>query len=153
MTRILSLFAFLALMAGAGFFGSRFAPGDWYAQLTKPAWNPPNWIFGPVWTALYIAIAAAGWRIWLSTGRVRRLALGLWTAQWLLNALWSWVFFGLHRPGAALLEIVALWGAIVAFTVVAIPLSRAASLLFVPYLLWVSFATALNAALWHLNRS
>jgi translocator protein len=152
MTKILSLLAFLALMAGAGFVGSRFPPGEWYAGLTKPAWNPPNWIFGPVWTALYIAIAVAGWRVWNAEGPGRTPALGFWCTQLILNALWSWLFFGLHRPGAALLEIVALLGIIVAFTVVAIPLSRAASLLFVPYLLWVSFATALNAALWHLNR-
>lgn len=147
-----SLLIFLVLMAGAGFFGSRFAPGDWYAGLTKPAWNPPNWIFGPVWTALYVAIAVAGWRVWLSTGPTRRLALGLWLAQWLLNALWSWLFFGLHRPGASLLEIVLLFLIIVLFAVMAYPLSRAASLLFVPYALWVGFATSLNAAIWHLNR-
>jgi tryptophan-rich sensory protein len=152
MEKIGSLLAFVVLMACAGFFGSRFGPGDWYAGLTKPPWNPPNWVFGPVWTALYIAIAVAGWRVWLSSGPARRLALGLWLAQWALNALWSWLFFGLHHPGAALVEIVILWLVILAFTVTAHPLSRAATYLFVPYLLWVSFATALNAAIWHLNR-
>lgn len=150
--KYLSFLIFLALMAAAGFFGSRFPPGDWYASLTKPSWNPPNWIFGPVWTALYIAIAVAGWRVWLSSGPARRLALGLWVAQMVLNGLWSWLFFGLHRPGVALAEIVILWAVLLAFSLIACSLSRAAAYLFVPYILWVSFAMALNGALWLLNR-
>ena len=148
-----SLFVFIALMAGAGFFGSRFPPGEWYASLAKPSFNPPNWVFGPVWTALYLAIAFAGWRVWLADGPNRRAALGLWLAQWVLNALWSWLFFGLHRPDLALAEIVLLFCTIVLFMIAAYPLSRAASSLFLPYGLWVSFATALNGALWHLNRT
>lgn len=150
--KAVSFVVFLALMAGAGFFGSRFPPGEWYAGLAKPSFNPPNWVFAPVWTALYIAIAVAGWRVWLSAGPSRRLTLGLWLAQWALNAIWSYLFFGIQKPGWALVEIVLLFFTIVLFMVLAHPLSRAASALFLPYALWVGFATVINGALWQLNR-
>lgn len=146
-----ALVGFLALMFGAGFFGAQFRPGAWYAALAKPSWTPPNWLFGPVWTALYVAIAMAGWLVWRRTVRMQA-ALGCWIAQWVLNAVWSWLFFGLHQPGWALVEILVLLGTIIGFVVTAWPVSRGAALLFVPYGLWVTFATALNAAVWHLNR-
>ena len=151
MKSILSLVVFFALVAVAAFFGAQFGPGAWYEGLAKPSWNPPNWLFGPVWTALYIGIAVAGWLVWKQSGQRRTPALALWIAQLALNAAWSWLFFGLHRPDLALGNILALLACIVAFAVAARPLSPAAAWLFVPYALWVSFATTLNASIWQLN--
>jgi translocator protein len=148
-TRYLSLVVFLLLAAAAAVFGSQFEPGAWHAALQKPAWNPPNWVFGPVWTVLYVLIAIAGWLAWRAR---HRLLLWLWGVQLLLNALWSWLFFGLHLPFLALAEIVLLLLVIVAFIVVAWRRQRAAAWLFVPYAAWVGFATALNAAIALLNR-
>jgi translocator protein len=148
-TRYLSLVAFLLLVAAAALFGTQFEPGAWHAALEKPAWNPPNWIFGPVWTLLYVLIAIAGWLAWRARHRV---LLALWAVQLLLNALWSWLFFGLHLPFVALADIVLLLLVIVAFIVVAWPRERAAAWLFIPYAAWVGFATALNAAIALMNR-
>lgn len=151
MRPILALVAFFVLVALAASFGAQFGPGAWYAGLAKPSWNPPNWLFGPVWTALYIAIAVAGWLAWKRSGERLTPVLGLWIAQLALNATWSWLFFGLRRPDLALVDILALLACIVAFVVMARRLSPAASWLFGPYALWVTFATALNATIWRLN--
>ncbi len=133
--------------------GSLFPPGAWYAQLDKPPFNPPSWIFAPVWTALYLGMAVAAWLVWRRGGFAGApVALGLFVAQLLLNGAWSWLFFGLHRPGLALAEILVLWALIAATLVAFWAQSRAAGLLFVPYLAWVSFASVLNVALWRLNR-
>lgn len=126
-------------------------PGSWYAGLAKPAWTPPNWLFGPVWTVLYVAIAVAGWLVWRRSGGRLTPALYVWIAQLIANALWSYLFFGLHRPGVAGVDIAALWVLILAFIVLSWPLSRVAAGLFVPYALWVTFAAALNLALWRMN--
>ena len=132
--------------------GGLFMPGAWYASLQKPSWNPPGWIFGPVWTALYAMMAVAAWMVWRRGGwEKQRKPLVIFLAQLILNALWTPLFFGLHRPGLAFAEIVLLWLAIVATIVVFRPVSRAAMLLLVPYLAWVSFAAALNFTLWRLN--
>ncbi len=148
-----SLLAFIAAVALAAFAASRFRPGIWYESLARPTWNPPNWLFAPVWTVLYLAIAIAGWLVWRALpGPVPRLAMLLWVAQLVLNACWSWLFFGLHQPGYALLDIIVLLVLIAAFIVVAHRVSPVAASLFIPYLLWVGFATALNAAIWQLNR-
>jgi translocator protein len=149
MTRYLSLAVFLLLVAAAAVFGTQFEPGAWHAALEKPAWNPPNWVFGPVWTLLYVLIAIAGWLAWRAR---QRLLVALWGVQLLLNALWSWLFFGLHLPFVALADIVLLLATIIAFIVVAWRRRRAAALLFLPYAAWVGFATALNAAIAVLNR-
>jgi tryptophan-rich sensory protein len=140
-------------VAAAAFVGSRFRPGPWYAALAKPTWNPPNWVFAPVWSVLYVAIAVAGWLYWRNASSGAVLALSLWGAQLVLNASWSWLFFGLHSPALALVDISLLLVAIAFFIVLAHPISTAAAWLFVPYGVWVSFATALNVAIWHLNRS
>ncbi|HEY0594020.1 MAG TPA: TspO/MBR family protein [Thermoanaerobaculia bacterium] len=145
-----SLVVFIAVVAAAAITGGQFMPGEWYAQLAKPSWTPPSWLFGPVWTVLYVAIAMAGWLVWRADKRVG-VPLALWIAQIVLNAAWSWLFFGLHRPGTALIEIVILLALIVGFAVAAWPVNRTASILFVPYALWVGFATALNFAIWRLN--
>lgn len=151
--RWLALGGWLLLCAAVASMGALFMPGEWYAALRKPAWNPPNWIFGPVWTALYAMMAVAAWLVWRQGGFGRqRRALGLFFAQLALNAIWTPLFFGLHRPGLAFVEILALWLAI-AWTLGAFwRVRRAAAWLLVPYLAWVSFAAVLNGTLWSLNR-
>ena len=149
MRRRIFLVVFVLLAFAAGFIGSRFLPGAWYAQLDKPPFNPPNWIFAPVWTALYAIMAVAAWRVWLRAGA--DLAIRLWLAQLVLNAAWSWLFFGRHNLGGALVEIVALLALIVATTVTFWRRDRTAGWMMLPYVGWVSFATVLNASLWYLN--
>jgi len=101
--------AFLLLVAAAAATGARFTPGPWYEALDRPPLAPPDWIFGPVWTALYVAIAVAAFLVWRRRSEHRiGLALGLWTTQLGLNALWSYLFFGLERPGLALVDILVL---------------------------------------------
>jgi len=146
------LIFWLAVTFSAAWIGSRFQPGEWYAGLVKPALTPPAWIFGPVWTLLYAMMAIAAWLVWRRYGWVNAIGpLGLFLGQLALNALWSYLFFGLQRPGLALLGIIALCLAILA-TLLAFWRSRpAAGLLLLPYLLWVSFAAYLNVQFWHLN--
>ena len=146
---VLSLIVFLALTAAAAATGIQFRPGEWYETLVKPDWTPPNWLFPPVWTALYIMIAVAGWRVWLAQGLGR--ATIVWAIALALNAVWSYIMFGQHQIALAAIDIVALWLAIVAFIVVASSVDTLATVLFVPYLVWVSYAAALNIAIWRLN--
>ncbi len=149
---ILGLCGWLLLCFAAASPGAVFMPGEWFAALKKPAWNPPSWIFGPVWTALYAMMAAAAWLVWQRGGwKEQRKPLLIFLAQLALNALWTPLFFGLHRPGVAFAEIVLLWLAIVATLVAFRPVNRTAAWLLVPYLAWVSFAAVLNGTLWRLN--
>lgn len=141
---------FLGLVAAAALFGSLFQPGAWYPRLEKPPLTPPGWIFAPVWSVLYLSIAVAGWLVWRAGGGA--IPLFLWAAQLLLNALWSLLFFGLQRPGLALVEIAVLLALVIAATVVFFRVRALAGALFVPYALWVGFAAYLNAGLWVLNR-
>jgi tryptophan-rich sensory protein len=149
----LALGGWLALSFAAAAMGGFFLPGEWYARLQKPTWNPPNWIFAPVWTALYTAMAIAAWLVWKRGGFAgQRVALPLFLAQLLCNATWSPLFFGLRHLALAFLDIVLLWLALLG-TVVAFWKARPlAGALLVPYLAWVTFASALNFALWRLNR-
>lgn len=143
------LAVFIALCVGAAMFGATFRPGEWHAALVKPPWNPPNWVFAPVWSLLYLMIAVSGWLIWrVDTASP---AMVLWFIQLVLNAAWSWLFFGLHRMDLGFYDIVLLWFAILGFMLAAWPVSALASLLFIPYWLWVSFAAALNYTIWRLN--
>jgi len=145
----------LLLCYGAAGVGGLLGPaagGGWYTDLAKPSWTPPSWIFGPVWTVLYGMMAVSVWLIWLE--RRRRPAgapIILFAVQLAFNAAWSPLFFGLRRPGLAFADITALWLTL-GLTVYAFLKRRpAAGLLLVPYLLWVSFAAALNLAIWRLN--
>lgn len=142
---------FVALVALAALFGAQFEPGPWYEGLRKPPLNPPNWVFGPVWSLLYIAIAIAGWLVWRARPASAK-PLALWGGQLVLNAVWSLLFFGLHRPGVALVEILLLLALLIVTTVSFFRVRALAGLLLVPYAAWVSFAAYLNAGLWHLNR-
>ena len=143
------LIIFLVLVGVAASTGTLVQPGPWYDALAKPAWTPPGWLFGPVWLVLYVMIAVAGWLVWREAGL--GLLIGIWGLQLVLNMAWSWIMFGQHQIGLAFADIVAMWLAIAAFIVLAWPVQQTAALLFVPYLAWVSFAAALNFAIWRLN--
>ena len=150
MKRGLSLTLFLALVLGGGLvIGFLTAPGGWYAQLAKPSFNPPGWVFGPAWTALYVLIAITGWRVW---HRDRAgWPMKLWWAQLALNFLWTPVFFSAHQIGLALAVILALLVVILSFIVTSWRQDRTASLMFVPYAAWVAFASVLNGSIFVLN--
>jgi translocator protein len=142
---------FAAAAVGALFTTSE-VPG-WYADLDKPPWTPPSWVFGPVWSFLYLLMGVSAWLVWRRTGsRPVRVPLVLFGIQLVLNMAWSGLFFGLRSPGAALIEIVFLWWAILATTIAFWRCSALAGSLMLPYLAWVSFAAALNLAIWNLNR-
>lgn len=149
MAPALSLIVFLIVTGAAAATGALFMPGEWYKALAKPWWTPPDWLFGPAWTVLYVMIAVGGWLVWRETGL--GVVIAIWVAQLVLNAAWSWVMFGLHRIDLALIDAGLMLISIVAFMLAAWPVSQTAALLFVPYLAWVSFATALNFAILRLN--
>jgi tryptophan-rich sensory protein len=147
----LTLAGFLAATFGAGATGALFQPGEWYRRLSKPGWTPPDWLFPIAWTLLYIGMAAAAWRVAGSAHPLVFLALGLWSWQIVMNALWSPVFFGLRRLGAAFVVIGFLWLAVVLTTAVFLAVDPVAGWLMVPYVVWVSYAAALNLAIWRRN--
>jgi len=149
---ILGLCGWVLLCFAAASLGAVFMPGEWYAALRKPSWNPPGWIFGPVWSVLYTMMAVAAWLVWQRRGfGAQRRPLGLFLVQLALNAAWTPLFFGLHRPGVAFAEIVLLWLAIAWTLATFWRVHRAAAWMLVPYLTWVSFAALLNFTLWRLN--
>jgi len=150
---VLAVFvALCACVSALGGWVTAGSVGTWYAALQKPSFNPPNWLFAPVWTALYLMIAIAGWRAWrASGGQQRRAALTVYAVQLGLNLSWSFVFFGAHQVGGALANIAALLAAIAVNAVLFWRIDRAAGALLLPYAAWVAFATLLNAALWRLN--
>jgi len=145
-----ALVAFVALVLGTGTaIGVLTGPDAWFASLAKPSFNPPNWVFAPVWTVLYVLIGIAGWLAW--TEDRGGTAMKLWWSQLVLNFLWSPAFFALHRIGLALVIVSLLLVVIWTFVTLTARRLPSAALLFVPYGLWVGFATVLNAALWMLN--
>ncbi|MDQ2070230.1 TspO/MBR family protein [Natronospira bacteriovora] len=146
------LVAWLMICFSASLFGILFPPGEWYAALDKPAWNPPDWVFGPVWTLLYAMMAVAAWRVWWRRGlSAARLALAVFLFQLVLNALWSAIFFGLQMPGAAFLHILILLAAITLTMVLFRREDPMSVWLLLPYWLWVAFASVLNFTLWWMN--
>jgi tryptophan-rich sensory protein len=148
--QLFALLLFLVLVVGGGLaIGFVTAPGEWYAGLAKPAFNPPNWLFAPVWTVLYVLIAVIGWRTFK---RDRGgWPMRLWWAQLALNFLWSPTFFAAHWIGLALLVVLLLLAVSLAFMILAWRADRVAAWLFAPYVAWVAFATVLNGAIWSLN--
>lgn len=157
MKKALGIVVFIIVCELAGLIGSLFTtpsvPG-WYAGLIKPAFNPPNWLFGPVWTTLYALMGLAAWLVYdkgVRRAEVKR-ALFVFVAQLILNVLWSIMFFGAHQILGAFVIIVALWILILGTILRFLKISKAAACLLVPYLLWVGFATVLNASLYILNR-
>lgn len=147
------LLFFLLVCYGVAWFGAHFKPGAWYARLQKPSWTPPNRLFAPVWIVLYTMMAVAGWLVW-KAGELSgtETPLVLFAVQLFLNGIWSWLFFGLHRPDLAFADIVALWLAIAATIVSFWDVSAIAGMLLLPYFAWVSFALVLNLSIWRSNR-
>jgi benzodiazapine receptor len=147
----LTLFGFFAAAFGAGATGALFKPGAWYRLLSKPAWTPPDWLFPVAWTILYVAMSIAVWWVSLSFSPWALAAVALWCWQIVMNALWSPVFFGLRRLDSAFAVIVALWIAVASTTAMFFVVSPFSGWLMVPYLVWVSYAGALNLSLWRRN--
>ena len=149
---ILSLLVFVLACGAAATPGIVFRPGDWYQRLDKPSWRPPDRLFGPVWAVLYLTIAVSGWLIWERAEFAgATLALSIFAVQLILNGLWSWIFFGLRRPGLAFAEIVCLWLSILATIAAFYPVDAMAAAILIPYAAWVTFAVALNFRVWRLN--
>ncbi|MEJ1994412.1 MAG: tryptophan-rich sensory protein [Limibacillus sp.] len=154
LTSYLALFGFIGACTLVAMSGAVFRPGQWYEELDKPDWRPPNWLFGPAWSVLYAMIAVSGWFVWLEVGFSGAvLAFCVYGVQLLLNAAWSGVFFGLRRPDLAFAELLLLWCSILANILVFFPIDAAAGWLLVPYLAWVSFAGLLNYSIWRRNGS
>ncbi len=148
------LLMFLALCLGVSGIGGAVTAtsvGTWYQTLEKPPFNPPDWVFAPVWTTLYVLMAISGWRVWRVKSDPSRRALAVFALQLGLNLAWSFLFFGLQQIGLALIEVAALLLAILLTTMLFWRIDRLAGLLFLPYLIWVAYATLLNASLWWLN--
>jgi benzodiazapine receptor len=153
----LELFGLILLCEGVGVLGGLWTGLEiprWYRTLTKPSFNPPSWIFAPVWTTLYLFMAIAFWLVIESpTSPARILGLSLFLVQLALNLAWSWIFFRKHAIGAAAIEVALLWCFIAATTVAFSQVSATAAFLMAPYWAWVTFASILNAAIWRLNPS
>jgi len=154
---LLGLFAFIILclaVSGVGGAITATSVDTWYQALEKPPFNPPDWVFAPVWTALYILMGIAAWRVWrLRLFKATRTDLAVFGVQLGLNLTWSFLFFGLQRIDLALIEIVILLVAIITNAIMFWRIERLAGLLFVPYVAWVTYATILNASLWMLNET
>ena len=152
----LGLVVFIVACFSAALIGSVFTSSSipvWYENLAKPSFSPPNWLFGPVWTVLYLSMAVAGWLVWQQLRRKPTipLPLALFGIQLVLNTLWSVLFFGVQAPGTALVEILILWAAIFVTLISFWRVSKEAGWLLVPYLAWVTFAAVLNFEIWRLN--
>jgi len=145
------LLVFIAIVLGGGtLIGLATRPGEWYASLAKPAFNPPSWTFAPVWTVIYVLVAIAGWLTFMHGGF--SAAMLVWAGQLVLNFSWSPTFFGAHRPGLALIVVIALLVLIISFIALQWESDLISATLFLPYAAWVAFATLLNTAIWRLNR-
>ena len=154
--QVLGFVVWLLITAAAAALGSiaSVQAAEFYRQLMRPDWAPPGWLFGPVWALLYVLMAVAAWLVWREReAKATRLALSLYVVQLAANALWSWLFFAWHRGLLAFADIVLLWTLILATLVTFWRIRPLAGALLIPYLLWVSFATALNLRIWQLNPS
>lgn len=149
---ILGLLFWVVLTFVVAAFGAQFQPGAWYRELLKPSWTPPGWIFAPVWTLLYVSMAVAAWLVWRDhRARSARLALLFYAGQLLLNGMWSWLFFGRQSISLALVDILVLLLLVSMTAILFWKNSRPAGILFIPYVLWVGFATVLNFQIWLMN--
>jgi len=150
---IIVLSGFIGICFLAAATGAIFRPGDWCERLSKPAWRPPNWVFPPAWTLLYLTIAVSGWLVWRTSGFAGAASpLAIYLVQLILNASWSPIFFGMRRPDLAFIEVVMLWLSIIATIAAFHRVNAVAAWLLLPYLAWVTFAAALNLTIWRLNR-
>lgn len=142
------------LVGGASGFFTITGVDSWYQTINKPSWNPPNWVFGPVWTTLYIMMGIALFLVWIedASEELKKIAIALFSVQLILNFFWSFIFFNLQQPGWALVEIIAMWFFILLTIFAFAQVNKTAAWLLVPYISWVSFATILNYSIWQLNR-
>lgn len=143
------VFFVIFVFGGGTLIGTTFLPGEWYAGLAKPPFNPPDWLFGPVWSVLYLLIAYAGWRIWCRNPA--GLAMQVWFGQLAFNFIWTPVFFGMRLPGLALVVLAAMLALIVLFIRLTWNRDRISAISFLPYAVWVAFAGLLNLSIWWLN--
>lgn len=154
-TRWIGLVLFVLVCVGAGGLGAVATTPEidgWYRTVVKPAWNPPDWVFGPVWTTLFVLMGISAWLVWKPAGFQKAVTpLSLFAVQLILNVAWSWIFFGMHQIGWAVVEIVILWLVILATIITFFRRSKPAGWLLVPYLGWVTFASVLNFTIWRLN--
>ena len=146
-----SMAIFLLLVVAAAAIAGSFEAGEWYFNMNKPSWTPPSWVYGPAWSALYLLMALAMWKVWDSGHYLRLGSLVWWLLQLGLNVAWSWLFFGLHRIGWSLLEMTLLIGLVVLCTKAFSAASRTAAAMMIPYLLWLLFTWLLNFSIWILN--
>lgn len=144
--------ALTEVAGGIGAIATTSKISTWYQGLIKPSFNPPNWLFGPVWTILFLLMGIAFYLVWTSEKREKIVAMRVFGVQLVLNILWSFLFFGWERPGLALIEIVGLWAAIYLTIKAFLKVNKTAGRLLIPYLLWVSFASVLNGAIFWLNK-
>ena len=151
-TELVALIVFVLVCVATALPGALFKPGDWYERLAKPRWCPPNWLFGPAWLVFYSCIAVSGWLVWRDAEPdYVFVPLAIYAAQLVLNALWSAIFFGLRRPDLALVEVLLLFGSIIATIIAFYFASPIAAFILIPYLIWVGFAAALNMSIVKLN--
>lgn len=151
MSRYTSLVFFLLAVVAASAAGGSFETGAWYQAINKPGWTPPDWLFGPVWAVIYVLMAFAAWRLWLGRHELRFVTLIWWLLVLVLNVAWSWLMFGLHRPGWAFLLCVMILGVSILCCRAFFLLSRPAGWMLTPLVLWAAFACALNYAVWVMN--
>ncbi len=153
MKNIVGLIAWVAVSFSAGWFGSQFKPGIWYQELGKPGWTPPSLVFPVAWSLLYMIMGVSAWLVWerRPTHPMVPLAITVFIVQLILNALWSWIFFGYHEIGWAFFEMAGLWVAVALTIGLFWRVSSTAGFLLIPYLTWVTFALALNGAIWRRN--
>lgn len=154
MTSVLALAGFLAASFTAASSGAFFRPGPWYyQQLRKPTWNPPPWLFAPAWTVFYLTMSVAAWLVWRTGGMtgLAGIAIGVFLGHLVLNAIWSWLFFGRERPDLAFLELILLWSGVLATLILFWMVRPLAGALLIPYMCWVTFAGALNLTIWRMN--
>ncbi|MFT3933454.1 MAG: TspO/MBR family protein [Chitinophagaceae bacterium] len=147
----------IVLTVGIGLLGGLFTAPEiqgWYAHINKPSWNPPNWLFGPVWTLLYVLMGIAFYKVWKTTTTAdkKQWAIIIFIAQMALNFIWSYIFFNQHQPGWAFVDIVVLWLAIICTIIAFSRINSGAAWLLVPYISWVSFAAILNYVIWQMNK-
>ena len=149
---LLGLSFWLILTFGVATIASQFEPGSWYQMIAKPSWTPPGWVFGPVWSLLYLMMALSAWMVWRRrASRKVGLPLGFYLAQLIVNGLWSWLFFGRQMIGAALIDLILLVLLVAITLFLFARIDRRAAALLAPYFLWICFASALNFEIWRLN--
>lgn len=148
---LLVIVVIVFLVATAASMVTAESVATWYREINRPSWTPPNWVFGPVWTALYVMMSVSAWLVWRQREKPKKTALVVFGAQLILNGLWSLLFFGMKNPVLGFVDIVGLWIAILITIIMFFRISKLAGWLLIPYLIWVSYASSLNLGIILLN--